>query len=115
MTILDLLLRPLRSARVTRPYPGLTDVPDRGRRGTPVLNAEACVASADCVRACPTAAISVLDGQEGKTWQIDYGSCIFCGRCLDVCPTSAIASSSDFELAQRRREDVVATYRLRQR
>jgi hydrogenase-4 component H len=111
MSLLDILLKPLLSGVVTKRYPPHTDVPDRGRRGTPQLLPERCDASADCAAACPTSAISIQGRADVKTvWTLDYGLCVFCGRCIEVCPTQAIASSDEFELAARRREDVVATF-----
>jgi formate hydrogenlyase subunit 6/NADH:ubiquinone oxidoreductase subunit I len=111
MGLLDLLLRPLRSPIVTRPYPPHADVPDRGHRGTPALRPELCRASGDCATVCPTAAITVEQRGEGwALWRLDYGLCVFCGRCIEACPEDAIVATNDFELAARRRSDVVAAY-----
>jgi hydrogenase-4 component H len=113
MGLLDVLLRPLRSPAVTRRYPPHGDLPDRGQRGTPELQPDRCLASGDCVTACPTAAISIQRLGDGSArWQLDYGLCVFCGHCVEVCPQQAIVATGDFELAARRRDDVVATYRV---
>lgn len=113
MNPLDLILRPLRMRRVTTGYPPDADIPDRGRRGTPLLSPARCDNEQDCIDVCPTSAIQVIDGGTKKrTWQLDYGACIFCGACVDACPNQAIVASNAFELAARRREGLVASYEL---
>ena len=114
MGLLDVLLRPLRSPIVTRPYPPHTDVPDRGHRGTPELEPGRCRASGDCALACPTRAIVVDERADGTAqWRLDYGSCIFCGRCVEACPEHAIVATGVFELAGRERDDVIVTHIVR--
>ena len=114
MGLLDVLLRPLRSPVVTRQYPLRADVPDRGRRGTPELQPERCHGSGDCAAACPTVAIDVLERADGTAqWRLDYGLCVFCGRCIEACPEEAIVATGEFELAARRRDDVIATHTVR--
>lgn len=114
MSLIDALLRPLRSSIVTRRYPPETDIPDRGRRGTPELQVDRCRVAADCVAVCPTSAISVKDETCGTAlWSLDYGLCVFCGSCIEVCPEGAIVATSEFELAATRRKHVIANYRVR--
>jgi formate hydrogenlyase subunit 6/NADH:ubiquinone oxidoreductase subunit I len=114
MGLFDVLLRPLRAPVVTRRYPPRADVPDRGHRGTPELQPERCRASGDCAAACPTVAITVQDRGDGSTlWRLDYGLCVFCGQCVEACAERAIVATGEFELAARRREDVIATHIVR--
>lgn len=42
-----------------------------------------------------------------RIWQIDYGRCVFCGLCAEVCPEQAIAITGRYELAARRRQDLI--------
>ena len=114
MGLLDVLLRPLRSAVVTGAYPPDADVPDRGRRGTPALQPERCRGHADCAAACPTSAITVRDPGDGALrWQLDYGLCVFCGQCVESCTEEAIVATGEFALAARRRDDVIAIHVVR--
>lgn len=46
----------------------------------------ACTGCGDCVEACPTGAIAVVDGRA----RIDEASCTDCGSCADGCPEGAI-------------------------
>lgn len=113
MNLLDLILRPLRTPRVTTRYPIEADLPNRGRRGTPVLSPAGCDDDRACVDICPTAAIQVIEqGATKRIWKLDYGACIFCGACIETCPNQAITASNAFELAGRKREDLVASYEL---
>ncbi|KQY12851.1 ferredoxin-type protein NapF [Rhizobium sp. Root482] len=45
---------------------------------------EACTGCGDCVPACPTNIITILDG----TPTVDFtgGECLFCGKCAEICP-----------------------------
>jgi formate hydrogenlyase subunit 6/NADH:ubiquinone oxidoreductase subunit I len=114
MGLLDVLLRPLRAPVATRRYPPDADVPDRGVRGTPELQAERCAGTGDCAGVCPTSAITVASRRDGSAqWRLDYGLCIFCGRCVEACPERAIVPTADFELGARHRDDVIATLIVR--
>lgn len=46
-----------------------------------------CVKAHECIRACPTGAISLRE--DGKI-EVDHEKCIRCGECVKVCPTKAL-------------------------
>ncbi len=46
-----------------------------------------CVACEDCVEACPTEVISMVNG---KAW-VNPDECIDCEACVDACPEDAIS------------------------
>jgi Ni,Fe-hydrogenase III small subunit/ferredoxin len=89
-----------RKGVVTARYPSERYEPHEGHMGAPRLDAARCRAIGECVRACPTGAISLV---EGRT-VVDLGSCIFCGECERACPEGAMRMTKEFELASRTRE-----------
>src|SRR4051812_2916872 len=99
--MLDKIRKNIVSGVVTTTYPDQpATVPDNFR-GRPELNLESCSGEGACADACPTGAIAL------NPWRVDLGKCIFCGQCAEVCPSKAIKLTKDFELATRRREDLV--------
>lgn len=86
---------------VTNPYPEKSTAVPENLRGRPEVTLESCSGEGACARACPTGAISL------NPWRVDLGKCVFCGQCAEACPSKAIKLTHDFELAVRRREDLV--------
>jgi Ni,Fe-hydrogenase III small subunit/NAD-dependent dihydropyrimidine dehydrogenase PreA subunit len=107
MGFVDLILGPFKSRVATCDYPPVAEIPDRGSRGTPVINPERNAEAASLESVCPTGAIIVDRGDKTPRVQLDYGLCVFCGNCVLASATGAISATQDFELAARRREDVI--------
>jgi Ni,Fe-hydrogenase III small subunit/formate hydrogenlyase subunit 6/NADH:ubiquinone oxidoreductase subunit I len=105
----DLIRAPFKSRVVTCNYPPVADIPDRGLRGTPVIDPDRSAEAAGLESVCPTGAIMVTRGGTTPRVQLDYGLCVFCGKCVDAAENGAIVASPKFELAARRRQDVVTT------
>ena len=70
----------------------------------PEVNAENCTACADCIRWCPTGAISLKGKGKQKAASIDNDACIGCGECTAMCFEGAIAMRlmTDLDAAQRK-------------
>ncbi len=101
--LLDRFLLPLRRGPLGRPYPDAPATLPPNVRGLPELDTSRCDASADCVSACPTQAITV----GGGVWTLDAGRCVFCGDCVRACPRDALKLGDRVELAARARADLL--------
>ena len=101
--------RGLRTGIVTTRYPSGPEAMPSAYCGRVVIDPDRCEPSAcrACADACLPRAIVVRHG----TVRLDLGQCITCGLCLDACPTGALDMRTDFELAVRRREDMITQIR----
>ena len=52
-----------------------------------VVDLEKCEGCGDCVEACPTESIKIVDDKA----EINADECADCGTCIDECPTKAIS------------------------
>lgn len=95
-----------RQGHRTTPFPAsLPSLPDRFR-GLPRIDSARCPTGCRaCADACPTGAIATGDGGV----RIDLGRCLFCTDCTDACPEGAIAFTTEFRLATRTRQDLIAS------
>jgi len=104
--------------RVTIQYPEQKpSIPPRWR-GRIILSrdpdgAERCVACHLCAVACPVDCISLQATEDGsgrrypEFFRINFSRCIFCGYCEEACPTYAIQLTTDFEMSEYDRSNLV--------
>ena len=86
-------------------------VPDN-YRGRPGLRFDRCLGCGICVRACPTTCIELVEvaddeGNMVKRPQVNVGRCMMCGYCAEYCPVDAMTTTTDYELAEFSRKDLI--------
>ena len=104
--------------RETIQYPDVeVPIPPRWR-GRIVLSrdpdgGERCVACYLCAAACPVDCIALQAAEEANGrrypgfFRINFSRCIFCGFCEEACPTCAIQLTTDFEMGEYHRQNLV--------
>lgn len=80
--------------RITNNYPQ-TPIDKTFGIGRPIIDTEMCDGCDICREACPSEAITIVEGKA----EISLDKCIFCGMCEDVCIKGAALMSHDIELA----------------
>lgn len=87
-------------------------------RGALTFDKETCTACNLCVKACPTACISLEPAVDPLTkkrmakvswYQIDFGKCNYCRLCEEACPTKPIKSvrhTHQYEWAMLERKEM---------
>lgn len=104
--------------RVTVQYPEQRPTIAPRWRGRIILSRspdgeERCVACYLCAAACPVDCISLqaTEDEYGRRYpeffRINFSRCIFCGYCEEACPTYAIQLTTDFEMGEYRRDNLV--------
>jgi formate hydrogenlyase subunit 6/NADH:ubiquinone oxidoreductase subunit I len=99
------ILRGLRTGIVTTRYPKRAEPMPVNYRGAVRIDPERCrpETSPPCVAVCLTQALSL----HGERLRLDLGRCITCGYCVAACPNGAFVLTPEYELAVRRREDLI--------
>lgn len=104
--------------RVTVPYPERKAYIPPRFRGRIILSRdpdgeERCVACYLCAVACPVdcIALQATEDEHGRRYpewfRINFSRCIFCGFCEEACPTYAIQLTTDFEMGEYDRRNLV--------
>ncbi len=103
-------------------YPHQKLVQPERFRGTLTFDKDTCTACNLCVKACPTACISLEPAIDPATqkrvakvswYQIDFGKCNYCRLCEEACPTKPIKSvrhTHNYEWAIVNRKDMFARW-----
>jgi len=79
----------------------------RSSFGFPVIDFARCTACEECVRSCPTGAISASAVEHAtKTVSLSYAACIQCRECVTACPEQAVAVSDAVEVAAYTRDQL---------
>ncbi len=104
--MLRTIMKALRTGVVTTHYPEEPAEPPPGCRGAPELRPGRPFAALPPPSVCPSGAIA--RDEAGRGYTIDLARCIFCGRCSGAEPDAPIEIGRRFELAARRRADLLA-------
>lgn len=109
------------SGGVTVRYPEKRRPIADGYRGLHHLEArmtgdERCVACEMCSTVCPAGAIRIVAEEVSdpsiekrpQSYEVDLLRCIFCGMCVEACPREALTMTKRYELADTKREKLVA-------
>lgn len=72
------------------------------RRVLPLINDEICTGCGECVDACPTGALALV---EGKAAIVHSELCSYCGDCEELCSKGAIALLYEVVFQERMQHD----------
>ena len=81
-------------------------------RGKLSIQDPGCADCEECVKICPTGAITICQTVMGRTVEVSYGKCIFCGLCAEACKNKNIKITQDYHLATRNKADLVQTAKM---
>ena len=91
--------------RVTLSYPK-KPMDSRLFIGKPEIHGDKCTHCGACISRCPSGAI--VESPETHQPCIHLDACIFCALCEEICPAGAIQMTTQFELADKKKEDLRA-------
>jgi Ni,Fe-hydrogenase III small subunit/formate hydrogenlyase subunit 6/NADH:ubiquinone oxidoreductase subunit I len=104
-----ILQKTFRTGIVTAPYPHGPAPVSEHFRGRPEFDLEHWQDARPAAEACPTGAIAVRDQEGSRQVTVDYGLCVFCGECAAASAGEGVRMTREFELATRKREELVGT------
>jgi len=104
--------------KVTLQYPKQKAKMSDRFRGMLQFHVDECIACDMCVRACPSACISLESARNeaGKkiiqNYTIDFGKCNWCRLCEEACPTNpkSVHHTNEYELMFMSRDDFKITW-----
>jgi NADH-quinone oxidoreductase subunit H len=108
VTGLGVTLRHLFMPSITVQYPHEKLTLSDRFRGALAFHPEICISCEMCVRACPSACISLESKRNEETkkkdlswYKIDFGKCNYCRLCEEVCPTKpkSVHHTKEYELS----------------
>jgi Ni,Fe-hydrogenase III small subunit/formate hydrogenlyase subunit 6/NADH:ubiquinone oxidoreductase subunit I len=94
---------------VTIGYPHAPAQIPQNFRGAPSFDFPIWQDARPAADACPTGAISIEESAGVRRVTVDYGLCIYCGECAEADAGGAVRMTRDFELAVRKRSDLIVT------
>ena len=103
----DILRKSLATGVVTTAYPLVRAEISSQARGRPEVDFANWKDARPAVAACPTGALACTDSAGTRTVTLDLSKCTFCGLCAEA--DAAIRMTNVFELAARRKEDLLTT------
>ncbi|MFA5974601.1 MAG: NADH-quinone oxidoreductase subunit I [Elusimicrobiota bacterium] len=115
---LALTFRYLFERKVTLQYPKEKAALPERFRGMLTFHIEECIACDLCVRACPSACISLKSERNAagkkiiQTYTIDFGKCNWCRLCEEACPTNpkSVHHTLEYERMFHSRDDFKITW-----
>jgi Ni,Fe-hydrogenase III small subunit/formate hydrogenlyase subunit 6/NADH:ubiquinone oxidoreductase subunit I len=103
----DILRKSFTTGVVTTAYPLAPAEVSSQARGRPEVDFANWKDARPAVAACPTGALACADSGGTRAVTLDLGKCTFCGLCAEADAT--IRMTNVFELAAKRKQDLVAT------
>jgi hydrogenase-4 component H len=100
----------LKTGIQTIKYPHEPDIAPVNFRGKPEVSS-ACTFCGECAAVCPSKAIGLREDKGEMVLTLSYCGCIFCGRCEEVCPEDAIKLNREYELASKKKDDLLSIIR----
>jgi NAD-dependent dihydropyrimidine dehydrogenase PreA subunit len=70
-----------------------------GAQVYPIIDEERCTGCGECVDACPTGALQLVEGQAALT---EPEACAYCADCEDLCPQGAIGLPYEVEFEEKK-------------
>jgi Ni,Fe-hydrogenase III small subunit/formate hydrogenlyase subunit 6/NADH:ubiquinone oxidoreductase subunit I len=103
----DILRKSFATGVVTTAYPLTRAEVSSQARGRPEVDFVNWKDARPAVAACPTGALACADSAGTRAVTLDLSKCTFCGLCAEA--DAAIRMTNVFELAAKRKQDLVAT------